>query len=388
MTPTYVAEETLVPWLRRLVRHPSEQGPLQESDPAVRGFIDGCVAPLAREAGLGPVRRDGMGNLILELGPAGTGRSIMLVAYAMTHPAAGMADPFSARLVDGASGPAVRGRGVAEQKTALAAALAAVAETAREGLEGRLVFALLASGETGRHDAAARMTAALGARPDHAVVCLGTGGRIGAANKGRIDIEVSVRGKAAHSSMPWAGVDAIAGARRCLAALEALDLGVADHPALGPATLTPTSVRSFPEAAHTVQDRVELTLDRRLLPGEDPDAAFAAVAAALPDDGPWTAECRRGAFMHPNEADADGPLMTLLGRAWADAGLGRPETVACSFALDAGYFSRLGIESIMLGPGEIAQFHSDEEHVAVSDMVAMARAYAALIRRSLREDGT
>ena len=376
-------EKTLVSWLQRFVRYPSQQTELQEKDPEVRAFVRECVAPLARE--VGPVRLDRMGNLILDIGPRDAKRSIMFATYAMTHPAAGMTDPFAAALVKTKNGPAVRGRGVAEQKTALAAALGAVADAAKGELPGRLIFALLTAGETGRHDAAARVMKGLGRKPDYAIVCLGTGNKVGSSNKGRIDIEVSVRGKSAHSSMPWNGVDAIEGAQRCLEALLALD--TAEDLVLGTATLTPTSIRSFPEATHTVQDLVEMTFDRRLLPGENPEAVFRAVAAALPSDGPWEVSCRCGAFMYPNEVAGDGPLMTLLDRAYVDAGLGVAETRACSFALDAGYFGRLGIESVMLGPGETGQFHSNEEHVLISDLVAMARVYRALIRRALEEDG-
>lgn len=379
-----ISERTLVSWLQRFVRYPSQQTELQEKDPEVRDFVRECVAPLARESG--PVRLDGMGNLILDLGPRDAKRSIMFATYAMTHPAAGMTDPFAAALVETENGPAVRGRGVAEQKTALAAALGAVAEAAEDDLPGRLIFALLTAGETGRHDAAAQVMKDLGHEPDHAVVCLGTGCKVGASNKGRIDIEVSVRGKSTHSSMPWNGIDAIGGARRCLETLQALDLGTAEHPALGPATLTPTAIRSFPEATHTVQDLVEMTFDRRLLPGEDPETAFSAVAAALPSDGPWKVTCRRGPFMYPNEVADGGSLMTLLDQAYVDAGLKGAETIACSFALDAGYFGRLGIESVMLGPGEIDQFHSNEEHVLISDLVVMARVYRALIRRALEDE--
>jgi acetylornithine deacetylase/succinyl-diaminopimelate desuccinylase-like protein len=36
---------------------------------------------------------------------------------------------------------------------------------------------------------------------------------------------------------------------------------------------------------------------------------------------------------------------------------------------------------VMLGPGEIDQFHSEEEHVQISDLLDMARVYHALITR-------
>ena len=49
------------------------------------------------------------------------------------------------------------------------------------------------------------------------------------------------------------------------------------HPQLGKPSLTVNHIRSFPDSTHTVQDRCEFTLDRRLLPGEDPNAAFAEI---------------------------------------------------------------------------------------------------------------
>ena len=73
------------------------------------------------------------------------------------------------------------------------------------------------------------------------------------------------------------GVNAIDGARRVLDRMSAVDVGGKKHPGLGQATLTPTSMRSWPEATHTVQDEVRLVFDRRLLPGDDPQPAFAAI---------------------------------------------------------------------------------------------------------------
>ena len=383
MAENSFSEQAMVSLLQRLVRHPSEQTALQEEDPGVKAFITDCAAPELAALGFDAPRYDAMGNLILELGPADAKKSILFATYAMTHQAARMTDPFSATVIDTPAGPAVRGRGVAEQKTAMTAAFSAIAQAQREGLDGRVILTVLSAGETGRHTAIESVCDALGDLPDLAVICLGTDSRIGAANKGRIDVDISVEGRAVHSSTPWAGIDAIDGARHCLNALHGLDLGVADNPVFGAATLTPTAIRSGPTATHTVQDIAELTFDRRLLPGEDPDATFAFIRDTLPADGPWRIECRRGPFMYPNEVADDGPLMTLLRAAYADAGLGAAEKVVCNFALDAGYFGHRGIEAVMLGPGEIDQFHSEEEHVQISDMLDMARVYHALVARAL-----
>jgi acetylornithine deacetylase len=383
MPRDYLGEQNLLSWLQHLVRYPSEQTELHERDPQVLGFIKACAAPLLRDIGA-DYRFDPMGNLIAEAGPRDTGRSLLFVAYAMTHPAANMSDPFAAALIDTPSGTAVRGRGVAEQKTALAAVLGAFgAAVARGKLGGRLILALTTAGETGRHDAVESVMREIKADPRFAIICIGTNNRVAVGNKGRLDLDVVIKGKASHSSAPWNGINAIAGARRVLERLENLDLNVPDHPAFGPATLTATAIESAPKATHTVPDTVRITFDRRLLPGEEPLAAFAALERAIRIEEPWKVECRRGPVMYPNQISLDGPLFSHLRAAFACAGLAEPQPFYCNFALDAGYFARKGIEAVMLGPGEVDQFHSDEEHVLVSDLVAMANVYDRMIEQCL-----
>lgn len=379
MSIDFLDQDALVSMLMDFVRFPSEQTDLQESDPAVKAFITDCVTPILREIGIA-FRFDGMGNLIAEAGPKEAERSILFLTYAMTHPASNMIDPFQPTIVATERGPAVRGRGVAEQKTALTAAIAAVADAIRgPALNGRLVFALTTAGETGRHDAVESVMAELGSHPTYAVICIGTDNRVAIGNKGRIDFDVTVHGKACHSSAPWNGINALQGAWHLLSQLDALDLGVPDHPDFGPATLTPTAIDSAPKATHTVPDRVRMTFDRRLLPGEDPHQAFADLEKQIALDGPWSLEVALGPVMYPNLISTDGPFFQHLAAAFEKAGAGAAEPFPCSFALDAGYFGRTGTEAVMLGPGNIDQFHSNEEKVLVSDLVTMSRVYRNLI---------
>lgn len=383
MSKRFLNAEILVPWLQRFVRFRSEQTDLHEADPNVRAFITECAAPLLREIGA-EVRFDAMGNLILEAGPTNTGRSLMFVAYAMTHPASNMTEPFEATVIETNRGRAVRGRGVAEQKTALAALVGVVAETLAAGdLDGRLIVTVMTAGETGRHDAIESVMAGLTGNPTGAVICIGTTNRVAIGNKGRIDFDVTVSGQACHSSTPWNGVNALSGARRLLERFERIDLGVPDHAAFGPATLTPTAIESAPRATHTVPDTVRITFDRRLLPGEDAGAAFEAIVDETQVDEPWRASVKRGPIMYPNEIRTDSWLYGRIEDAFAAAALGAPEPFACNFALDAGYFARQGIEAVMLGPGEVDQFHSNEEHVLIDDLVAMANVYYGLVRACL-----
>jgi acetylornithine deacetylase len=375
----HLSRDELIALLKTFVGYPSQQSELQESDPAVKSFIRDCAAPLLDEM-RASYRYDNMGNLIMEAGPKGTGRSILFVGYAMTHPGAAMSDPFKPSVIETAKGPAVRGRGVAEQKTALAALFGALGSVLAENrLEGRLMVAITTAGETGRHDAIESVMQNLDETPKSAVVCIGTDNRIAIGNKGRVDFDVTIHGKASHSSAPWNGINAIIGARHLLEKTEMLDLGIPAHPAFGPATLTPTAIESAPKATHTVPDAVRITFDRRLLPGESPDAAYDAITGKLSIQTPWTLSFKRGPIMHPNELALDGPFFAKLRAAFSAAGQGEPQAFHCNFALDAGYLSRKGIEAVMLGPGEVNQFHSNEEQVLVSDLVDMANVYYQLI---------
>ena len=86
MSKNYLSETYLVPLLQKLVRHPSEQTDLQEADPRIREFINECLAPEIDELEIGIPRYDGMGNLILEIGPENPDRSLLFMTYAMTTP--------------------------------------------------------------------------------------------------------------------------------------------------------------------------------------------------------------------------------------------------------------------------------------------------------------
>lgn len=379
-----VPEARLVEWVQRFVRYPSPQTDAFEAEPAVQGFIGECVAPLVEELGL-PQRRDPMGNLLVELGPARREPGLLLMTYAMTHPAAAMERPYEAELVDTDRGAAVRGRGVSEQKGALAAALAATAAMHGQALRGRLVLAVSTAGETGRHDAAAAMLAALDAVPRLGVVVIGTSGRVSLANKGRLDVVVRVRGRAAHSSTPWAGVDAVEGLRQVLDQLAGLAFDAGDHPTLGRATLTPTFIETEPRATHTVQAAATLTLDRRLLPGQDAEGALAELRGGLALPAPWSLEVEPGAYMEACEIAQEGELMRSITAGCRLAGVAAPEPFYSHGALDAGYLVRQGCEATMWGPGPMDRWHSDEELVAVRDIVAGAEAYHGLIRACLGE---
>ena len=363
--------------LRPLLETPSEQTDLFEADPQVRSFLQTVVAGQLEELGLPPTT-DEAGNLITEIG-GGPAPGMVLFCYAMTHPAGRMTDPFVATRVSDDDGTArLRGRGASEQKGALAAALltaGAVAEREQD-LRGPLVLCVSPAGETGRHDTARTFLARYEGRslPGACVIGIGTNNTICLANKGRVDATIRVAGRAGHSSMPWLAKNAIEGARRVLACLDGIALA-GEHPHLGTPTLTPTAIHSSPNATHTVPDRIEIVIDRRLLPGDDPAEALAGIREALSGIDGWDIDIEPGPLMYPSDLPADAPFVATLRAAFAAAGQPDPPLTYSHGCIDAGLFSSRGIPAVMLGPGQQEMWHTDEESVTLDAVARCARIF-------------
>ena len=392
-----ITAERIKALLVKLAQQPSPLTDLLEAEPKLRAFIDLQVEARLRKMGITEIQRDRMGNLLARYGRRETGRSLMLVTNAMNQPAATMPDPYGGEVREGApfgiSGEVVLGKGLSEQKAPLAAILMALDAIVASGISiaGELVFVCCVSGETGRHDAIRTLIEETGARAEMAVLN-GTGNRISLGNRGRVDVTITVRGSPCHSSRPKEGCNAVTGV---VEVLRRLDEGIkftTAHPQLGAATMAVTRIRSFPESSHTIQDRCEITIDRRLLPGESPDAAVAEITAiarsidgaADPASGrPWRVEIEQGGMMYPSLVGTDSEIVRALTRA-SEVALGKtPDTYYASNAFDQGYLNHIGIEACTYGPGEERFAHTDSDLASVDRTLEAAKVYAALILQQL-----
>jgi acetylornithine deacetylase/succinyl-diaminopimelate desuccinylase-like protein len=392
-----ITAERIKATLIELARIPSPLTELLEAEPQLRRFIDTAVEPRLRQMGIGAIRRDRMGTLLATWGRAKTGRSMMLVTNAMNQPPATMPNPYAGEVRAGAPyglpGEVVLGKGLSEQKAPLAAILVALEAMSAGAVvpRGQLVFLCCVSGETGRHDAIASIIEATGIRADMALLN-GTGNRISLGNRGRVDVTVTVHGTPCHSSRPMEGCNAITGALEVARRLtEGVRLPPA-HPQLGPAGLTINRIRSLPDTTHTVQGCCDIGIDRRLLPGENPDAAVADIAAiARTVDGArdpvsgkaWRVEVAQGAMMYPSLVSADSGVVRALARASLAALGAPPETCYATNAFDQGFLNHIGIEACTYGPGEADFAHTDLDMASVDRTRDAARVYAALMLQQL-----
>ena len=183
--------------------------------------------------------------------------------------------------------------------------------------------------------------------PAGAVLVVGTGNQISLGNRGRVDVVVKVEGRATHSSAAGPGDNPIPLVAEVLRRLEAVPAQEAAHPQLGSASLVSYRLQCGPVAPHTIPAWCELVLDRRILPGEEPDAAVAEIEDALTG---LPVTVTRAATMLPALVDPSSTVVTAL-QTGARTAIGRPlETLYRRDTFDAGYPCALGVPTVMCGP--------------------------------------
>ena len=369
--------------LVRLLQCPSPQTERLEAEPQVLALIRDVIKPELEQARLHP-SIDGRGNLILRVRGRGGGERLMVVGYAMNAAPGTMPNPYSGEILDGApyqlEGECVWGRGACEQKGSLAAMMAAMRFIGSHKVElpADLYFVVSTAGETGRHDSLAYVL-------DHGNVesdwCIIDGPpEIQLGNKGRVDVLVTIKGKQAHSSRPWEGVNAIEGAMKVLEKLKPLMPYPEDkaHPELGKVSLTPNFIESFPKATHTIQSECRMMFDRRLLPGDDPDKAVRQMVDAIGTIEPFEIEVQPRDFMYPSEVQKDAEVVEVLETAIRTMLGQQPNYRFSTAANDTGLFNFRGIQAINYGSRDIRFQHTDHDLVSVESVFNAAKVFAFL----------
>lgn len=312
----------------------------------------------------------------------GAGPVLLLNGHLDTVGVEGMSDPFSGDV----RGGRLHGRGAADMKGGVACILATAARLAAEDVPGELIVALTADEEHGSVGMEALV--ASGIRADAAVVCEPTGLAVMPAHKGFLWIDAVVKGRAAHGSRPELGVDAIAHAGHLLVAFEAEAArlaGATDHPLLGPASVHAGTV-SGGSAPSVYPERCEAVFERRTLPGETAEQvmreAEAVLAGARQRCPELDARLEPGLFRAASEVPAESPLVLGLLAACERAGV--PGTVAGMSAwVDACFLNRSGIPAVCFGPGSIAQAHTTDEWIPISEIETAAGILTDFSRRYL-----
>ena len=322
----------------------------------------------------------GRPNLIARLPGRNPSRRLILEAHTDTASVVGMTiPPFEPRLMEGR----LYGRGACDTKAGLAAMMHAVASLKEEGrTPPREVWLAAVADEEFSFRGVAKLCENL--RADAAIVAEPTELRAVIASKGVLRWRIAVRGRAAHSSKPHLGVNAITHAARLVLAFERdhQRLALKPHPLLGPATCNVGVIHGGVQV-NFVPDCCTIEIDRRLLPGEQPASVLAGYQQML--DAIEAAHPSFDAAMEPPtlvdealETAPDSPPVRVASQLLTSMGLDS-DPGGVPFGSDASKLARQGIPSIIFGPGSIDRAHAAVEYVETDQVLRAFEFYRGFL---------
>ncbi len=315
-------------------------------------------------------------NLYATIGPEGPG-GIVLSGHTDVVPVDGQdwnSDPFAATERNGR----IYGRGTADMKGFLAAALAAVPRFKASALKRPIHLAISCDEEVGClgvRPLIAHLSAHL-PKPLAVIVGEPTLMQVVDAHKTVRSYRTEVTGHEAHSSAAHTGVNAIMVAGELLAELNRLAAEMRTRadvrgPFDPPYTTVHVGTITGGTAKNIVPRRCSFAWETRLMPGDDADevpsrlARFAerllpAMREVSEDTGISTRNINSVPGLKP---DPRSPALELaLGLAQSN------QTSAVSYGTEAGLFQEAGIPAIICGPGSIEQAHKPDEFIAVGEL--------------------
>jgi len=205
------------------------------------------------------------------------------------------------------------------------------------------------------------------------------------AHKGVVRWRCHARGMAAHSSRPESGENAIYKMAHALAAIERYQVSIvgrlATHALCGPATLSVGTIQGG-VSVNVVPDRCTIEIDRRLPPGEALESARTHLIDYLARDAglEFTLEHEPAYMSGPPLSDENnGPLSERIA-AEVRAVCGECRKLGVPYGTDAAFFSQAGIPAVVVGPGHLAQAHTDSEWIAVDQMHAAVEVYFRFLK--------
>ena len=356
--------------LRQIVSIPSVNPALADLD-SIRGearLVD-WLEPWFAQRGFRTERigsTPGRPNLLARFGSAEPKKSILFESHLDTVGVVGFqGDPFALR----EQNRRLYGRGACDTKGPLAALMAALDSEVMSALEAssvQLIWLGAIGEETG--NLGAEEAVAVGVRADECIVLEPTDLHIVHAHKGACWFTLATRGHAVHASDPTRGDNAILKMPAVWRILEdaTIEAGKTFHSSvLGKPTLSVGTIRGG-VATNVVPDACVIQVDRRLLPGETAARVLADLKDRLAEipGGVEISLLKEGLPFH---TDADAGLVRRFGLALESAGVAsvREGAAWCS---DAGVLSAVCAETLVWGPGAIAQAHTVDEYIETNSL--------------------
>lgn len=335
---------------------------------------------------------DGMNNAVGIIDGGKEGPVIMFNGHIDHADVGEMEDPYSGKLMSGArwneSDQVIYGRGASDNKGAVAAMTAAVAElSVKRNFSGKLIMTAVALEEDGSGTGIKKVLTDLeqkGIKPDIVVsgectdldICLG--------HRGKVEFLLEIQGTTAHASNPSNGNNAILLMKEFIERW--IQIKLPAHNILGQCTSALTKISCKPGRPGIIPDLCYLNFDRRCLPGETPEEIEKEVLAVLNEvsqnqnKSKFKLQVMQTAkpFLTPT----DNPFVSCLAKSikkYAE----EPNVRGWLFGTDGNFIvNDFHIPTIGFGPGQEIYAHTPDDHIPVKHLEICKDVYKSFVENA------
>lgn len=378
---------TSISYLERLVAFPTVS---RDSNLDLIGYVRAELASFGVASELVPSADGRKANLFATIGPKESA-GIVLSGHTDVVPCEGQAwssDPFTLRRADGR----LYGRGTADMKGFIACCLAIAHEAARRALSVPLHFAFSYDEEVGCVGVRRLlvMMQGLPVRPRFCIIGEPTLMQVATAHKGKASWRATAHGLEAHSALAPLGVNAIHLATELVGRIRALQqeveaLGARDDDYDVPYTTLHVGRIAGGQTTNIVPNRAVIEFEIRHLPQDDPGKFMGRIEAAA-EEIAHGARARFVGTRYEFEPLISYPALDTAPDSevvsFVKSLTGANTTSKISFGTEGGLFEqRLGVPTVVCGPGSIAVAHKPDEYVETRQLEACDAFLARLVGR-------
>jgi putative selenium metabolism hydrolase len=376
----------MVTFLREMIEIPSESTEEKAVVERVRQEME--------KVGFDEIKIDGLGNI---LGRIGSGKTIIamdghLDTVGVGDPAQWTRDPYKGEVKDGI----VYGRGASDMEGAMASMV--YGAKIIKDLDLQDDFQLWITGTVMEEDCDGLCWQYLIKEkvlvPEVVVITEPTNLGVYRGHRGRMEMELSLKGKSAHGSMPHLGDNAVYKMAPIIADIEKLNERLAETacPFLGKGTITISHIRSTSPSLCAVADSCTIHLDRRLTAGETEESSVAEImnldSVKAANGEVIVLDYARAAYTglvyptkkyYPTWLLEESEPVVVAAAAAAEQALGeKPRIDKWGFSTNGiATCGMHGIPTVGFGPANEIYAHSTEDQCPIDHLTAAARFYAA-----------
>ena len=383
----YVSKEEIVELTQELVRCPSINPPGDTTD------CSKIVLNKFRENNINAEIIEGKKkacNIVARLSGQNKGKILLLNGHLDVVPPGEdwTVDPFSGEIQDGI----IYGRGTSDMKSGLASLIAAIIAFKRSGacFNGEIVFMGVAEEETaGEFGTVYLLENNIGTNADFAIVAEPTSLKIELGNRGLRWIDILLKGQASHAGRPHLGINTISYAAKLIEAIHSMEFRNRNDAFAIPSPSISVTMISGGTKVNIIPERCELTVDRRMIPGETSETIMNELRRVIApiievEKGLQIETSVRPNCFDPYLISENQQIVQATMESFEQVTGQKPKTTAKAACTDASHlFHKAGIPTVLFGPGDENFSHKPDEHVAIENIMLSTEIFVSIFGKLL-----